>query len=136
MRRYSIEGTIVGLQISIRKSGDVTILDLRGNATVGGDCEMLSSQIHKLMAKGVCKLLVNLADLIQIDSSGVSTIVEAYASLRRQGGRLGLLSPSGRVLVVLKVTHLLETIPNFEDESEALTSFQPRGYSATRGGRT
>jgi anti-anti-sigma factor len=122
----------VGLQISIRESGDVTILDLRGRSTIdGGESELLSNQLRKLVASGVRKLLLNLADLTQVDSSGVSVIVGTYVSLKRQGGDLGLLRPSGRVLEVLTVVHLIGAIPSFQDEAEALASFRPRGYSAT-----
>lgn len=122
----------MGLQISTRESGDVTILDLRGRSTIdGGESELLSRQLQKLIANGVRKLLLNLADLRQIDSSGVSTILETYVSLKRQGGSLRLLRPSGRVLVVLRVIHLLKIIPSFQDEAEALASFQLRGHSAT-----
>ena len=120
----------MGLQISIRESGDVTILDLMGRATIGADSELLSSHLEELVANGVRKLLLNLADLTQVDSSGVSTIVRTYVSLRRQSGDLKLLRPCGRVLVVLRVIHLLDVIPSFEDETQALASFRPRGYSA------
>ena len=75
-------------------------------------------------------LLLNLADLTQIDSSGVSIIVETYVSLRRQDGDLKLLCPCGRVLEVLTVFRLLDTIPSFEEEAEALASFRPLRYSA------
>ena len=122
----------MGLQISTRESGDVTILDLRGRSTIdGGESELLSNQLQKLVASGVRKLLLNLADLTQVDSSGVSIIVGTYVSLKRQGGDLGLLRPSGRVLEVLTVVHLIDAIPSFQDEAEALASFRPRGYSAT-----
>ena len=120
----------VGLQISIRVSGDVTILDLWGRATIGADSELLSSHVRELVANGVRKLLLNLADLTQLDSSGISTIVGSYVSLRRQGGDLKLLCPRGRVLMVLKVLHLLDIIPSFDDETQALASFRPRGFSA------
>lgn len=122
----------MGLQISTRESGDVTILDLRGRSTIdGGESELLSYQLQKLVASGVRKLLLNLADLTQVDSSGVSIIVGTYVSLKRQGGDLGLLRPSGRVLEVLTVVHLIDVIPSFQDEAEALASFRPRGYSAS-----
>ncbi len=122
----------MGLQISTRESGDVTILDLRGRSTIdGGESELLSNQLRKLIANGVRKLLLNLAYLTQVDSSGVSIIVGTYVSLKRQGGDLGLLRPSGRVLEVLKVLHLIGAIPSFDDEAEALASFRPRGHSAT-----
>ena len=120
----------MGLQIAIRESDDVTILDLRGRATIGADSQLLSSHLQKLVAKGVRKLLLNLANLTQVDSSGVSTIVGTYTSLRRQSGDLKLLRPCGRVLVALRVIHVLDIIPSFEDETQALASFRPRGYSA------
>lgn len=120
----------MGLQISIRESSDVTILDLRGRATIGADSELLSSYLRELVAKGVRKLLLNLADLTQVDSSGCSTIVGTYTSFRRQSGDLKLLRPCGRVLVVMRAIHLLDVIPSFEDETQALASFRPRGYSA------
>src|ERR1700730_12455107 len=125
-------GDVVGLEISTREAGEVMILDLRGRATIdGGESELLSSHLKKLVATGVCKLLLNLDHLTHVDSSGVSIIVGTYVSVRRQGGDLKLLSPRGRVLEVLTVFRLLEIIVNFEDEAQALASFGPRGYSAT-----
>jgi anti-sigma B factor antagonist len=120
----------MGLQISIRESGDVTILDLHGKAIIGVDSDLLIGHLNKLLASGVLKLLLNLADVTQLDSSGISAIVGTSASLRRQGGSLKLLCPRGRVRAVLRVVRLLETIPTFEDETQALASFRPRGYSA------
>jgi anti-anti-sigma factor len=120
----------VDLQISIRESGDVTILDLRGRATIGVDSDLLSSHLQRLVAKGVRKLLLNLKDVTQLDSSGVSAITRMFVSLSRQGGSLKLLCPSGRVREVLRVIRLPDIIPTFEDETEALASFRPQGYSA------
>ena len=120
----------MGLQISIRKSGDVTVLDLRGRSTIGGESELLSNHIQKLVSKGVRKLLLNLADLTQLDSSGVSIIVETYVSLKHRGGDLKLVRPEGRVLEVFNLLHLLEVIPSFEDETQALASFRPQRYFA------
>src|SRR5262249_38048884 len=117
-----------GLQISIRESGDVTILDLRGRVTIdGGESVLLSNHLQKLIADGVRKLLLNLADLTQLDSSALSVIVKAYLALRGQGGHLRLLHPSSHALEVFRVLHLLELIPSFEDEYQALASFRPVG---------
>jgi anti-anti-sigma factor len=120
----------VGLQISIRESGDVTILDLRGRATIGVDSDRLLSHLQKLVANGVRKVLLNLADLTQLDSSGISAITGTCASLARLGGTLKLLRPRGRVRTVLRVIRLTDIIPTFEDEAQALASFRPKGYAA------
>ena len=121
----------MGLQISTREYGDVSILDLVGRSTVdAGESELLSKYLRGLTATCKPKLLLNLASLSRIDSSGVSIIVEMYVSVKRCGGELKLLSPRGRVLDVLRVFRLLEVIPSFEDEDEALESFRPQGLFA------
>jgi len=120
----------VGLQITIREFGDVTILDLQGRSTIDRESEVLGNYLRKLTANGVRKLVLNLAELTQVDTSGVSVIIQSFVSLRKQGGDLKLLRPSGRVLEVFRVLRLLEIIPRFEDEAEALASFRPRGYAA------
>jgi len=122
----------MGLDISIRESGDVTIMDLRGRSTIsGGESERLSGHLQELVAKGVRQLLLNVRNLSQLDSSAVSIFIATYVSLKRRGGDLKLLRPGGRVLQVLIVLHLLDIIPSFDDEAQALASFGPRSYSAS-----
>jgi len=122
----------VGLQISIRESDDVSILDLRGRATIdAGESELLERRLQKLVANGARKLLLNLTDLTRVDSSGIGVIVGTCVSLRRQGGDLRMLCPSGPVLEVFRVLHLLEAIPSFQDEPQALASFRSRGHAAS-----
>jgi anti-anti-sigma factor len=122
----------VGLQISVRESGDVTILDLRGRSTIdSGESKLLSSRLEELLANGVRNLLLNLTDLTQIDSSGLNVIITTCVLLRGLGGDLRLLCPRGRVLEVLTVVRLLDVIPSFEDEAQALASFRSRGYAAS-----
>ena len=122
----------VGLQISIRESDDVFILDLRGRATIdGGESELLDSHLQKLAANGARKLLLNLTELTQVDSSGLSVIVGTCVSLRRQGGDLRVLRPSGHVLEVFRVLRLQEAISSFDDEAQALASFRSQGFAAS-----
>jgi anti-anti-sigma factor len=122
----------VPLAISTRESGDVKILDLRGRSTIDpGESELLGRYLQKLIGNGVRNLLLNLADLTQVDSSGLSVIVTTYVSLRGMGGELKFLCPRGRVLEVFTVLHLTQIIPSFEDEALALGSFRSRGRAAS-----
>lgn len=113
----------MGLQISIRKSADVTILDLQGRATIGRNNDSLNSLLRKLIDEGTQKVLVNLAGLAQVDSSSLSTMVRAFVSLKRQGGSLKFLKPHGNVKLVLETLHLLDAIPHYDDEAQAVASF-------------
>jgi anti-sigma B factor antagonist len=115
---------MVGLQVSVRESRDVAILDLQGKLTTGEDGELFSKQLRDLIGNGKNRLLLNLANLSQIDSSGVSIIARTHGSLKRHGGILGLLYPGGHVLDVFRALHLLEVIPSFKDEAQALANFQ------------
>ena len=91
---------------------------------------MLRTNLQKLVGSGVRKVLLDITDLTQLDSYCVTLIVRTHASLCGQGGDLKLLHPGGYVLEVFKTLHLLKLIPSFEDEIEALASFQPLTYSA------
>ncbi len=112
------------LQATIRESGDVTILDVQGRATIGADNDRLARELRRLLDAGTRKLLVNLEGVTQIDSSGISTVVRSFVELERSGGRLKLLVPAGRVRQVLATARLLAAIPGFDDEATALASFR------------
>jgi anti-anti-sigma factor len=121
----------LALHVSIRESGDVAIVDLRGRVTFGPDSDLLRTHLKELIDHDVRKLLLNLADLTQVDSSGVNAIIDAHTSLQRQGGTVKLLRPNGSVLALLRVIHLIDVIPTFEDETQALASFRAQSSSAT-----
>ena len=112
----------MSLHFSVRQSGDVAILDLRGKWTID-DGELLNRHLQKLAGGGVRKILLNLGDVRLIDSSGVSSMVRMRTSVRRQGGDVRLLRPSQHAMDVLRVLHLLDMIPTFEEESLAVASF-------------
>jgi anti-anti-sigma factor len=122
----------MALELANRVSGDVTIVDLRGRCTLGDETEDLGRELKKLVDGGCRKLLLNLTELSQIDSTGVSTIVATYVTLRRLKGEVKLLHPTGRVQTVLEITHMLQVIPNFEEEAAAVASFSTRTYTATQ----
>jgi anti-sigma B factor antagonist len=120
----------LSLEISTRELADVTIVDLDGRATIGDTNDSLNQTLRDLVSRGARKLLLNLANLTQVDSSSIGTIAGMFVSLGREGGSLKLLRPRGRVRTALDVMRLLDFIPNFEDETEALATFEQRGHSA------
>jgi len=126
-----LEQNAMPLEISIRESDGVTIVDLEGRASIGPNTDRLDHALRGLAADGVRKILVNLAGLTMMDSSGIATIAGTYVSLTRQGGSLKLLRPSDRVREVLVVMRILNSIPTYEDEAEALASFSAATSSAS-----
>src|SRR4030095_7391528 len=110
------------LQVSIRESGDVTIVDLQGRATISdGESELLRRKLTELIANGKHKYVLNLADLSHVDSSGFSVIANVCLSLRNRGGDLRFIRPSGRALLAFNALRLLDLIGTFGNESQGLT---------------
>ena len=114
----------MGLEISTRKLGDVTILDLQGEVIAGAASDALSNSLQELVAQGARKILLNLANVAKLDTTGISSIVRGFVSLQREGGKLALLNVRGRVRMVLDMTRLLNVFPNFENEGVALASLR------------
>jgi len=110
----------MGLQITTRTIDDVTMLDLDGRIVLGPDTEALSRALQDSIARGARKLILNLKRISQVDTSGISTVVRAFVGMQRLGGRFALINLSDRVRQVLDMTRLLNVIPNYPDEAEAI----------------
>jgi anti-anti-sigma factor len=123
--------TGVGLQLFIRQAADIVIVDLHGRATIGRANDFFDSQLQQLIEVGTGKILVNLTDATQLDSSSIGSIVRAFTSLKHRGASLKLLAPRGNVRLVLEAVHLLDLIPTIEDETEAISSFKLKSERGT-----
>ena len=111
------------LDLKERQAGDVTILDLSGEVRIGDSSVALRESVRKLADQGKKKLLLNLAGVKYIDSSGIGELIANYTTVSRQGGQLKLLNLTERVQNLLVITKLLTVFDAYEDEAEALKSF-------------
>ena len=111
------------LDVKERQAGDVTILDLRGEVRIGEGSIALRDAIRNLADAGKKKMLLNLAGVSYIDSSGIGELIANYTTITRQGGQLKLLKLTDRVQNLLVITKLLTVFDAYEDEAEALKSF-------------
>jgi len=84
------------LEISVHESAGIHVVDVHGRLTIGESSEQLSDFVQKMMNEGARKIIMNLNDIPQIDSSGISVIVKLSISLARQGGGLHHYGERGR----------------------------------------
>jgi len=114
------------MNVKIRERDGVTILDIQGRI-IGSDSLELKSVIDDLIAskaEGEVKILLNLAKVPMMDSSGLGVVVAAYTSVQRKKGRIALvnLGRSTRQLIVMaKLMTIFET---YDDEDKAIASFK------------
>ena len=111
------------ITISERQAGDVTILDLSGKVTIGEGSVALRSAIRRLLGEGKSKILLNLAGVGYIDSSGIGELVSSYTAVNKENGTLKLLKLTQKIQDLLAITKLLTVFDVFDEESEALSSF-------------
>ena len=112
------------LDVKERQAGDVTILDLSGAVRIGEGSIALRDAIRDLAGQGKKELLLNLAGVNYVDSSGIGELIANYTTVSRQGGQLKLLNLTDRIQNLLVITKLLTVFDVYENEPEALKSFQ------------
>jgi anti-sigma B factor antagonist len=111
------------LQISTREVGKVAILDVHGRIVLGDEIGDLRTAVRNLVAQDKKKILLNLADVDYIDSSGVGELVGSFTTVRNSGGELKLMNLSQKVHDVLHVTKLYTVFDIKDDEFTAVKSF-------------
>jgi len=111
------------LNIRERQAGDVTILDMDGKITIGEGSVALRSAVRRLIEENKKKILLNLANVGYVDSSGIGELVSSFTTVQREGGQLKLLKLTQKIRDLLGITKLLTVFDSYDDESEALNTF-------------
>lgn len=111
------------MEIHIRTSGNVTIIDLTGNLIIGKSEESLRDTVKQLLVEERKFLIINLADVPTIDSSGIGAMIKSFTSVKEANGKLKVLRPSRMARQLLSITGLLSVLETYEDEKAAISSF-------------
>jgi anti-sigma B factor antagonist len=107
-----------------RQVDSVTVVDISGRITLGEGCQQLRDLIRDEITRGNNRLLLNLADVTYIDSSGIGELVSAFTRVSNQGGQLKLLNLTRKVKDLLQITKLLTVFDVHDDEARAISSFE------------
>jgi anti-sigma B factor antagonist len=112
------------LRATYRDAGAVTVVDIGGRITLGEGSALLRKTIRDLLADGRTKILLNLADVNYIDSSGIGELVTAFTTVKKNNGDLKLLYLTKKVHDLLQLTKLFTVFDVFSDENIAVASFR------------
>ena len=113
----------MSLAITSREVSHVTILDVHGRIVLGQEIGDLRDAVRGLIAQDKKKIILNLAGVDYIDSSGVGELVSSFTTVRNAGGELKLLNLSQKVRDILYVTKLYTVFDVKDDEFHAVKSF-------------
>jgi anti-sigma B factor antagonist len=105
----------VSVKLSTRQVGNVSVIDVAGRITLGEGSSALRETLRDMVAKNQNKILLNLADVTYIDSSGIGELVSGYTTVTNTGGSLKLLNLNKRVKDLLQITKLYTVFEVHED---------------------
>lgn len=112
------------MQIKTRDERNVVILDILGDFTLVFQSEVrLDKVIKDKVESGEKNFLLNLKDMVFLDSSGIGEIVASLIFVQKSGGNLKITNISDKVMLIFKYSRLTDIIEIFDDEKEALQSF-------------
>jgi len=124
--------------LTFREEGDVVVVDVCGKLTIGRDSAGLRAMLQELAEAGYRHVLLNMAGVTDIDSSGLGDLMASWMNLVRLNGALKLLNLQERVSDVFHTTRLDSVFQKYEDEGTAILSFyivtQPSDVERTEAG--
>ncbi len=113
------------MEFKTRASDGVIIVDLKGPITLGQATEALRELIRDLVNDGKARIVLNLAEVSFLDSSGIAVLVDAYQAVVRAGGKLKLLNLTRNIHDQFEITKLSTVFDITNDEKAAIASFGP-----------
>ena len=111
------------MKIEKRTIGDIRVLDCSGKITLGEGTMTVRNTVLDVLKDGGKKIILNLANVNYIDSSGIGELVRTYITVSSGGGQLKLLSLTNKIQELLQITKLLTVFQVYDSESAALASF-------------
>ena len=110
------------METTTRHIDDVAVLDISGRITLGEGNVMLREIVRELVDKGNNKIVLNLAEVHYIDSSGIGELVKTHTTIRNQGGQMRLANLNQRINDLLQLTRLSKVFDIEKDEASAIKS--------------
>ena len=111
------------VDISVRKQSDAQVIKLQGNLRLGPTADSLKNLFDQLLQEDETQIVLNLSEVPSMDSSGIGVVVRGLTAMKERGGSIKLVQPTKMVLQTLKLVAVLNLFEVFENEEDAVQSF-------------
>ena len=105
------------------QNGRIAIIDVKGSLIGDGDTDALREAVADFIEQGNKCLVINLAKVNYINSSGIGAIIASHASYVKNGGAVKLAGISNNVQNLLVVTKLIDVFDVYDKVDEAVNTF-------------
>ena len=107
----------------VREMGGITVIEFVGRIALGPGVSEVRAAVREALNSGSRKIILNLALVDYIDSSGLGELVSAFTSARNAGGDMKLAALQPRTQNLMHITKLYTVFSIFPDEKSARDSF-------------
>ncbi|HXR96574.1 MAG TPA: STAS domain-containing protein [Terriglobales bacterium] len=114
----------MALKLTTRNVDGVTVVEANGRIILGQETNDLRESIKGLLANGTTKIVINLANVDFIDSSGLGAMVGLYSTASARGAKIKLAAITKRFHELLMITKLLTVFDVYDNEEAAVASFR------------
>ena len=111
------------MKITIQDHGDIQIIEVKGKITIGEGDVQLREKVHFVLDGGTRKIILDMAGVKYVDSSGIGELVSCYTTITNRGGQLRLANLNSKVYSLLQLTALVSVFQIFDSKEDALQSF-------------
>lgn len=109
----------IRLETNTRRADGFEILDVMGEIDVY-TAPQFKEAVNSIIAAGQKDLIINMARVTYMDSSGFGTLLSATKRLRPEGGTVNLVSCNSAIERMLKITRLNTVFGTFGSVEEAV----------------
>ena len=113
------------LEIHQREKEGIVILDLDGKLFMGSGDIALSDFVQALLAGDNRQLILNMAGVSEIDTSGMGALLIQAEEYRKAGGKMVLYNIAHSHGKIYEMARLETAIEIYRDELDAINSFFP-----------
>ena len=110
------------MPVKIETKSGLTVCYVEGEIDINTSPNVKKS-FDKLINSKTPKIVVSLAKVTYVDSSGLATLVEILKNMRSYGGRLRLSDMSPKVKSLFEITKLEKLFEIIANEEEAISTF-------------
>jgi anti-sigma B factor antagonist len=103
--------------------GDVVVLELKGNLMGDPETTELREKIRSLVADGFLKVVLDIAKLKWVNSSGLGALISSLATVNNGGGDMRIANVTEKINSLFMITQLIKVFKSFDSVDRAVASF-------------
>jgi len=111
------------MKLSYQERDGIVILEPKGKILGGPDATTLKDQLQSLIDSGKTKVIIDLAEVDYMNSTGLGILISTLTTLKRAQGELKLANVTDKIQSLLTITKLVTVFDDFESVDEAVAAF-------------